>query len=65
MRYRRAEVEISIPLENVGTNLPALLATVAGNIYEVAEVSALRLLDLELPRAFGEAPWTAVRNRGD
>src|SRR5918994_3391408 len=55
VRYRRAEVEISIPLENVGTNLPALIATVAGNIYEVAEVSAPRLLDLELPRAFGEA----------
>jgi ribulose-bisphosphate carboxylase large chain len=55
VRYRRAEVEISIPLENVGSSLPALLATVAGNIYEVAEVSALRLLDLELPRAFGEA----------
>ena len=55
VRYRRAEVEISIPLENVGASLPALLATVAGNIYEVAEVSALRLLDLELPRAFGEA----------
>jgi ribulose-bisphosphate carboxylase large chain len=55
VRYRRAEVEISIPLENVGGSLPALIATVAGNIYEVAEVSALRLLDLELPRAFGEA----------
>ena len=54
-RCRRAEVTLSIPLENVGASLPALLATVTGNIYEVAEVSGLRLLDLELPPAFGEA----------
>jgi ribulose-bisphosphate carboxylase large chain len=53
--YRRAEVRISIPLENTGISLPTLLATVAGNIYEVAEVSGLRLMDLELPPAFGEA----------
>lgn len=54
-RYHRAELVVSFPLENVGPNLPALLSTVAGNLFELAEFSGLRLLDLELPDAFAEA----------
>ncbi|MBV9124125.1 MAG: ribulose-bisphosphate carboxylase large subunit family protein [Planctomycetes bacterium] len=50
-RYRRAELVLSFPLENVGTNLPTLLATVAGNLFELREFSGLRLLDLEFPPA--------------
>ncbi len=54
-RYTRAEVVLSWPLENVGPSLPNLLATVAGNLFELREVSGLRLMDLELPGAFAEA----------
>jgi ribulose-bisphosphate carboxylase large chain len=54
-RYERAEVVISWPLENVGTNLPTLVATVAGNLFELSEFSGLRLIDLELPPAFASA----------
>lgn len=54
-RYRRAEVELSFPLENMGPSLPNLLATVAGNLFELREFSGLKLLDLDLPPAFGEA----------
>jgi ribulose-bisphosphate carboxylase large chain len=54
-RYHRAEVVISFPMENMGPSLPNLLATVAGNLFELREVSGLRLLDLELPRAFADA----------
>ncbi len=54
-RYRRAEVELSFPLENVGTALPNLLATVAGNLFELHQLSGIRLEALELPAAFGEA----------
>lgn len=53
-RYRRGMVRISFPLHNIGPSLPALLSTVAGNLYELQEVSGLRLLDLELPRAFAD-----------
>ena len=53
--YRRGEVVVSWPLENVGTNLPALVSTVEGNLYELREFSGLKLLDLELPPAFGAA----------
>jgi ribulose-bisphosphate carboxylase large chain len=50
--YRTAQVKISFPLENVGTNLPALVSTVAGNLFELSEVSGLRLMDIELPEVF-------------
>ena len=52
--YRRGEVVISFPLHNFGPSLPNLLATVAGNLYELQELSGVRLLDLELPQAFAE-----------
>ncbi len=54
-RYRRAEVVLSFPLENVGPSLPNLQATVAGNLFELSQFSGLRLLDLELPAAFARA----------
>jgi ribulose-bisphosphate carboxylase large chain len=50
--YRRAIVELSFPLHNFGPSLPNLLATVAGNLYELGEFSGLRLIDLDLPEAF-------------
>ena len=53
--FHRAEIEIAFPTENVGNNLPTLLATVAGNLFELGEVTALRLLDLELPENYAAA----------
>jgi ribulose-bisphosphate carboxylase large chain len=51
-RYRRAEVTISWAIENFGYNLPALVSTLQGNLYELAQFSGLRLLDFEVPPAF-------------
>ncbi len=53
--YRRAEVVLSFPLENVGPSLPNLMATVAGNLFELSQFSGLKLVDLELPDAFAKA----------
>ena len=50
--YRRAEVELSWPLANLGPSLPNLLAAVAGNLWELKPFSGMRLLDLKLPAAF-------------
>jgi ribulose-bisphosphate carboxylase large chain len=50
--WRRARITLSWPLENLGASLPNLLATVAGNLFELKQVSGLRLLDLRLPDAF-------------
>ena len=52
--YRRAEVWLSWPLVNLGPSLPNLVATVAGNLYELKPFSGLRLLDLKLPKAFAD-----------
>lgn len=50
--WRRAEVELSWPLSNMGPSLPNLLATVAGNLFELNQFSGLKLLDVVLPDAF-------------
>lgn len=50
--YRRARVRLSWPLSNLGPSLPNLLATVAGNLFELKQFSGLRLLDVSLPPAF-------------
>ena len=50
--YRRAEVTLSWPLSNMGASLPNLMATVAGNLFELKPFSGLKLLDITLPPAF-------------
>ncbi|MDF2837838.1 MAG: Ribulose-bisphosphate carboxylase [Paenibacillus sp.] len=50
--YTRGEVVVSFPLHNFGPSIPNLMACVAGNLYELRELSGLRLLDLELPDDF-------------
>lgn len=52
VRWQRAEIAIEFPYENIGANLPTLLATVCGNLYELSEHSGCKLLRLELPEAF-------------
>ncbi|RTE11505.1 ribulose-bisphosphate carboxylase large subunit family protein [Paenibacillus whitsoniae] len=51
-KYRRGVVKVSFPLHNFGPSIPNLMSAVAGNLYELQELSGLRLLDLELPDAF-------------
>ena len=46
---------LSWPLDNIGTSLPNLMATVAGNLFELRQFSGMRLLDLRLPEAFASA----------
>jgi ribulose-bisphosphate carboxylase large chain len=47
--YHRGIVEVSFPIDNVGPNLPNLYATIAGNLFELGDVTGLRVLDLDLP----------------
>jgi len=47
--FHRGEIEIAFPVANVGANLSTLLATIAGNLFELGEVTGLRLLDIDLP----------------
>lgn len=48
----RARVSIRFPLDNFGPSIPNLLAAVAGNLFEIKELSAIKLVDLDLPQAF-------------
>ncbi|GAC1327135.1 MAG: ribulose-bisphosphate carboxylase large subunit family protein [Collimonas sp.] len=54
-RYTQCALEISWPLENLGPSLPNLMATIAGNLFELRQVSGLRLTGLRLPPAFASA----------
>jgi ribulose-bisphosphate carboxylase large chain len=53
-RFQRARVVVSWSIENMGYNLPTLWSTVGGNLYELAQFSGLKLMDLELPPSFAE-----------
>ncbi len=50
--WRRARVAISFPIDNVGANLATLASIVAGNLYDLGEVTGLRLDTITLPAAF-------------
>jgi ribulose-bisphosphate carboxylase large chain len=50
-----ARATLSWPLDNIGPSLPNLMATIAGNLFELKQFSGLRLLDIRLPDAFASA----------
>lgn len=50
--WRRARITIAYPIANVGANLPTLAATVAGNLFDLGEVTGLRLEAVRLPASF-------------
>jgi len=52
---KRYRLRLSWPLDNIGPSLPNLMATVAGNLYELKPVRSLRLVDITLPPAFAHA----------
>lgn len=54
-RYTQCHLELSWPLENTGPSLPNLMSTIAGNLFELRQVSGLRLTGLRLPKAFVDA----------
>lgn len=51
----RARVTLSWPFDNIGPDLPNLMATLAGNLFELRQISGLRLLDIRLPEPFAAA----------
>jgi ribulose-bisphosphate carboxylase large chain len=52
--FQRAEVVVSWALENMGYNLPALVSTIQGNLYEITAFTGLKLMDVELPPSFAK-----------
>jgi ribulose-bisphosphate carboxylase large chain len=52
--FERGRVRISYPLDSMGPNLPTIISTVAGNLFELRQLSGLRLLDLEFPASLAD-----------
>ena len=50
--YQRGRITVSWSVENVSYNLPVLLSTVQGNLFELSQFSGLRLLDIDVPPSF-------------
>lgn len=51
---RQALVTLSWPVANIGPSLPNLMATVAGNLFELKQFSGLKLLDMRLTQEFAK-----------
>jgi ribulose-bisphosphate carboxylase large chain len=51
-KFLQAEVVVSWSVENMGHNLPTLISTIQGNLYELRHFSGLKLVDVEFPESF-------------
>jgi ribulose-bisphosphate carboxylase large chain len=52
-QYHRANVKVSWSIENFGYNLPVMVSTLQGNLYEITQFTGLKLMDIDLPASFG------------
>jgi len=50
--YHQAVVKVSWSVENFGYNLPVLISTLQGNLYELRQFTGLKLMDINLPDAY-------------
>ncbi|WP_341225512.1 ribulose-bisphosphate carboxylase large subunit family protein [uncultured Arcticibacterium sp.] len=52
MTFKRAKITVSWSEENFGTNVPALVSTLQGNLYELKQFTGLKLDSFNLPKSF-------------
>ncbi|MBO1078037.1 ribulose-bisphosphate carboxylase large subunit family protein [Roseomonas haemaphysalidis] len=50
--WQRARIVLDFPVANVGANLPTLASIVAGNLFDLGEVTGMRLERIDLPPAY-------------
>jgi ribulose-bisphosphate carboxylase large chain len=51
-QYHRAYIKVSWSIENFGYNLPVMISTLQGNLYELSQFTGLKLMDIDLPASF-------------
>jgi ribulose-bisphosphate carboxylase large chain len=54
-QFHRATVRISWSIEQFGTNLPMMVSTLQGNLYEIRAFTGLRLMDIDLPASYHDS----------
>jgi 3-oxoisoapionate-4-phosphate decarboxylase len=54
--YNRADVVIAHPMDAVGTDIAALMTITVGGVYAVRGLSGIRIMDIDLPRAWACHP---------
>jgi ribulose-bisphosphate carboxylase large chain len=50
--YHQAIVKISWSTDNFGYNLPVLISTLQGNLYELRQFTGLKLIDIDFPGSY-------------
>jgi Ribulose 1,5-bisphosphate carboxylase, large subunit len=50
--YHRATIKVSWSIENFGYNLPVMISTLQGNLYELRQFTGLKLMDITLPPSY-------------
>lgn len=50
--YNQAIVKVSWSVENFGYNLPVLISTLQGNLYELRQFTGLKLMDIDFPDSY-------------
>lgn len=50
--FRRAEIKVSWSIENFSFNVPAMISTLQGNLYELRQFTGLKLVDFETPPSY-------------
>jgi len=53
-KYHRANISVSWSVDNFGYNLPVLVSTLQGNLYEIRQFTGLKLMDIEVPFTYQE-----------
>jgi ribulose-bisphosphate carboxylase large chain len=51
-KFRRGRVTVGFPIDNMGWALPNLMATIAGNLFELNQFSGIRLEDVQFPESY-------------
>lgn len=50
--YHRAQIKVSWSVENFGCNLPVLVSTLQGNLYELRQFTGLKLMAIDFPESY-------------
>ena len=50
--FHRGRIKVAFPVQNFGYALPNLMATVAGNLFELKQFSGIRLEDVDFPASY-------------